>query len=387
MEKLERPSWFEQKLKEMLVSGCLNLDGEHLQDLSMIPKTACCKGLILSFTPITSFAGLSSLPKLEYLILDNSNIENFANISAIANVTRISLYHTPVSKKANCRLSLIIACGRNLRVIDGKAVSERLREKAATYPPIAKKLIDHGWIATYPCPDDEMLEQLCNDFGVEKETRKKTYTSTFVAEKDIDDVIAKYRRIHQKMLNEAEEALKRDCDDDDDDDEKRRKKRKKEPKFKKSHAKVQNFDETEVTDDFGEEEEEEELEANGFNPNLLSYRVLEVLKNYGFEVEGAEDDIDAITDKIEYIFSIVEGQVQAFPEIAKTESSGQDDDSSVSQEEDADENEPEEASAYVGDAGRPGILKKQAESGPSTARRVVFNAPQPEATEEEAENE
>ena len=380
MEKPERPSWFEQKLKEMLVSGCLNLDGEHLQDLSMIPKTACCKGLILSFTPITSFAGLSSLPKLEYLILDNSNIENFANISAIANVTRISLYHTPVSKKANCRLSLIIACGRSLRVIDGKAVSERLREKAETYPPIAKKLIDHGWIATYPCPDDEMLEQLCHDFGVEKEEpRKKTYTSTFVAEKDIDDVIAKYKRMHQKMLQQAEEALTGDCDESNDMEE---------PTFKKSHAKVKNFDETEVTDEFGEEDEEEEFEINGFNPNLLSYRVLEVLKNYGFEVDGPEGDIDAITDKIEYIFSIVEGQVQAFPEIAKTESSGQDEDSSASHEEDGDENEPEETSNYVGDAGRPGILKKQTEGGAGNARRVVFNAaPQPEATEEETANE
>lgn len=376
MEKTERPAWLERKLKEMLVSGVLNLDGEHLQDLSMIPKTACCKGLILSFTPIKSFAGLSSLPKLEYLILDNSNIENFANISAISNVTKVSLYHTPVSRRANCRLSLVIACGMNLRVIDGKTVPERLREKAATYPPIAKKLIDKGWIATYPCPDDETFDQLCQEYGVDQQdNRKKAYTSTFVVEKDIDDVIAKYRRMHQKMLNQAEEALTADIDMPS---------TMQQPTFKKSVASVAEFDQTEVADEFVEEEEEEEFMMEGFNPNQLSYRVLEVLRNYGFEVQGGEDDIDAITDTIERIFSIVEGQVQAFPEIAKTESSGQEDQLSESAEDDDD---TEEAATYTADAGRPGILMRpQTQSGASSARRVVFNAA-PKAEEEETQNE
>lgn len=289
-----RPAWLKRKLKAVLSTGTLNLDGENITDLSVVPFVSYLKELILSFTPITSFSGLPAKMKLENIVLDSSQLENFENASAISHVTKISLYNTPVSKIRNFKLSLVIMCGDNLRVIDGCTVSDHLRKRAAAYPPVCRRMIDAGWVAEYPCPSDDVLADICGTLGISPDSDAKggDYMGDIVAERDVEDMISAYWESHKHLIDKAKgilsapptenDALKSSSEDDD------------ETPNSSSLAPIHADVDT----------------------TRLSYRVIEALRKHDFEIrDGAS--VDEILSALSHVFAMAEGNVQSFPDFGE----------------------------------------------------------------------
>jgi hypothetical protein len=201
-----RLEWILRKVKGMGATGKLDLNGEVLGDLKFLTSKSSLKHLDLSFTTLRSLAGLGHQPHLDNLMLDNSQLEHFANAKAIASISKLSVRNTPVAKISNYKLSILLVCGRNLRVINGVAVSDTLRQRCEAYPEVCARLVDQGWMAKYPCPAEEELRALCETYNIEYELQKKVSFGAlqgFAAEEDIDTLLGRYRDEHEAMLTAA----------------------------------------------------------------------------------------------------------------------------------------------------------------------------------------
>lgn len=335
--------WLKAKEKQLGATGKLDISGEALDDLSFIGTRTTLKTLDLSFSTIRSFAGLMPQPHLEYVILDGSSIENFQNGLSISMATKISIKNTPVSKIPNFKVSLLILCGENLRIIDGHIISKKLRQKAEQYPPVCKKLVNLGWMAEYPCPSEEDLNEICMQYGVTDDLNSteslvsKFKETELYGEKNIDEVINEYNSKHQKMLQKAQEQLENyDYISTQN--------------FSTNFEKSINLDSTSDSSVLGGHQgfseeiytfnninknnddvvdgtinnttfpelhvEEEEESVIIFDPNRLSYRVSQIIKKYGFDVDDDEQDpVKPIIKSLTNIFNIAEGLGDNFPGI------------------------------------------------------------------------
>ncbi|OHT16372.1 hypothetical protein TRFO_13215 [Tritrichomonas foetus] len=310
------------------------------------------KTLDLSFSSITSLEGLAVQPKIENLILDGSMIGSFKNASSISNITKISLQNTPVSKIPNYKISLLLVCGKNLTIIDGRVIPNRIRQKAETYPPVAARLVDCGWIAEYPCPSEEDLKDLCISYGIKydiRETRTINEIPLF-EEKDIDEVISKYSQRHQNMLKQAQEKLtnyevfSNDVSISVTDS-----------AFADERTELFGF-----ADDQYHESQCEEESFLDFDPNRLSYRVSEIIRRYGFDIEEG-DPVSTIVSALSHIFEVAEGQDIEFPQVLM------DANAVVSDE------ESEEESLMSEEFQKESNLNmSQDQSSPSSKNKVVF---------------
>lgn len=282
--KIAQPKWFKQKERVLNSTGKLDLSGEIIQDLSFIGSRPSMKILDLSFSSIRSFEGLAAQPKLDYLILDGSTISSFKNASSISKITKISLTNTPVSSIPNYKLSLLIVCGKNLRVINGKIIPEKLKRKAESYPPIVSKLIDSGWMAEYPCPDDVDIEELCIEYGIQYEPSAFANSNDFSLQNpvDIDGFITEYSNHHEEMIQRSQFMRK-----------------------------PNHYCSMSVTDS------NQDYLMNGFqNKDMgvdqeidlsqLPFLVSQIIKKYGFDIaEG--DPVSTITSALINIFNVAEG--------------------------------------------------------------------------------
>ena len=132
-------------------------------------------------------------------------------------MTKINIENTPLSRNPHCKLSLLIVCGNNLRVINGKLISATLRKKAEAYPPVAAQLINAGWMAVYPCPSAEEISKLCAEYSIFENEEEKHLTKTNKqTERDIDAIINAYTSVHQEMMQEAEFRLNEEVASGDD---------------------------------------------------------------------------------------------------------------------------------------------------------------------------
>ena len=205
------PSWFAEKLKFLAQTGKLDLSGEAFDDLSFVGSRPSMKQLDLSFTPIQTIEGLQLQPKLDTLIADSSELVNFKNFRAVQKISSISIKNTPASHLPNFKLSLLIVIGPSLRVINGVYISQKLREKAAKYPPIASDLINCGWIAEYPCPDDESLEKISQSYGlaeIEEDIEETPISEDQENMVNFEKTVDYYTSVHKKLIQKAHQQIK-----------------------------------------------------------------------------------------------------------------------------------------------------------------------------------
>lgn len=275
--QINQKKWFKQKERKLNKTGKLDLSCEVLEDLSFIGSRLSMKVLDLSFTSILSFEGLAIQPKLEHLILDGSTISSFKNASSIANITKISLLNTPVSNIPNYKISLLLVCGKNLRIINGKIIPESIKKKVNNYPPIASKLVDSGWLATYPCPDNEELFTLCSEFGIQYDQCSSlisTPKGSLFKSNDINDIINEYSIHHDEMIKRSQLMKQPD-----------------------------HYCSMSVTDS-NRVYTMKDFQNNDYDQ--LPSLVCEIIKKYGFDVDEG-DPVDTITSSLINIFSIAEG--------------------------------------------------------------------------------
>jgi hypothetical protein len=160
-----KPSWPQRALRCLAASGRVDLEGEHIDDLSRLGRPKMMRQLNLSFCQITSIEGLKPLPRLEAFIADGSPISTLKNFSALSAIRLLSLRNTPVAADSRFLLSAAIICPR-LASLNGRQVPSLVRQRAASYPDPGRRLVDAGWLATFPYPSEDELSDLCVQFNV-----------------------------------------------------------------------------------------------------------------------------------------------------------------------------------------------------------------------------
>ncbi|OHT06174.1 hypothetical protein TRFO_25873 [Tritrichomonas foetus] len=213
------PSWLSRRLHTLKRTGVLTLIKEKNTDLSclqlkdVISYIQFIKTLDLTGTPIDSLADLPVLPRVTNLVADYSNISNCINFSSVSTLTSISVKKTPLSQKPHYKLSILLAAGPNIVKIDGKQITQVLVNRCKSYPPYVSELVNRGWMAEYPCPDDNQLAELCRQYDVEipaEEDRteigleEESFPSSESCDEDTD-----FDTLAQKLWNQHEVMLQK----------------------------------------------------------------------------------------------------------------------------------------------------------------------------------
>ncbi|KAH0790058.1 hypothetical protein GPJ56_005953 [Histomonas meleagridis] len=219
MEK-KTTSIIKKRLPTLKKTGRLSLANEKefkLLDLAQIHCLSILKILDIRGTYISSIEGLPLLPSIHTFIADNSQISSLLNFSSVSNASKISLKNTPISKSSNYKLAILLVCP-NLVSINNTIITESLKKKSQTYPHgTIRKLIDKGWVLEYPCPTQERLQELMEQYHIENEEiifheESKSLTDNENEEDiDFDMCIDELRNKQEKMFLEAEHLF--DLDD------------------------------------------------------------------------------------------------------------------------------------------------------------------------------
>lgn len=153
----------------MARNGKLDLSNLTTDNLSGIDNQKTLKELYLNNSKITSFRTLSVQPCLKHIYADNSSVSSLSGLSIQPRLSKISLINTPVSKIDNFRIACLLVIGRRLSSINGVPVTNKERRMVLSYPPIAKALVDCGWVPIYPPPCEEDFRYLAKQFKIKAE--------------------------------------------------------------------------------------------------------------------------------------------------------------------------------------------------------------------------
>jgi Leucine-rich repeat (LRR) protein len=201
-----RPRWADKALRSLVTSSYVNLKGEHIDDLSWLGQPPVISGLDLSFCQLSTIVGLKPLPQLTTLIADGSQLSNFSNFATIPNLRRLSLLWTPVSSAPHFVLSALLVC-RNIATLNGKQISLTQRQRADEYSRTGPALVNAGWLAEFPCPSADRLEELAAQFRIvrrEVSVNKRSKTAKGLAASSGRRNSAMVRRARQRSVRMPE---------------------------------------------------------------------------------------------------------------------------------------------------------------------------------------
>lgn len=152
------------KRSELNSKGKLDWRGVKFQDLRGLGSQKKLQFLDISYSEIQSLHTMQPQPALREIVADYSSLKTFAGISNQPKLSRFSFTNTPLAQTKNSRLAAIIVMGTMASVINGKAVTAKERKIAASYPPVAKYLIESGWVLQYPPPNIFDFQFLADEF-------------------------------------------------------------------------------------------------------------------------------------------------------------------------------------------------------------------------------
>ncbi|EAX90502.1 hypothetical protein TVAG_311300 [Trichomonas vaginalis G3] len=200
------PLWL-QKVKQLLKkSYSLDLSGENITDIKLFPRTTALKHLNLSYTQLKSLQGLKLQKALQTLSIEGSSISSFAGFSVVRSISNITLKRSLVEKIPNYQTSLLIVCP-NLHTIDGKVVrsSTKIIAQKLAENPLIPKLVNLGWIATYPIEDEE-VEELARQFGILDEHLTATHFQGDHQGDQFEDELRRIDEEHNRIVEEAKKS-------------------------------------------------------------------------------------------------------------------------------------------------------------------------------------
>ena len=163
--------------------GKLDLSNLAIDNLEGLKNQKTLKELYLNNAKITSFQTLPIQPCLKTIIADGSSVNCLSGLSLQPRLSKISLINTPISKIDNFRIAVILEVGRRLSSINGVAITPKEKAQALSYPPIARTLVDCGWIPIYPPPSEADFRYLAKQFSI------KADNSDFHFSKEDHDLI------------------------------------------------------------------------------------------------------------------------------------------------------------------------------------------------------
>jgi hypothetical protein len=124
------------------------------------------KELNISRTKLTSIEGLAVQRHLQVFNAENSLLESFKNFSAIASASMFHLRNTPLAADPNCLVAILLLADSQRPIVDGKLIPATVHRKAQTYPPFARDLLNAGWRLVFPCPEPDLMRDLCRQLNV-----------------------------------------------------------------------------------------------------------------------------------------------------------------------------------------------------------------------------
>ena len=197
------PSWV-RKAREALNRGyAVDLSGENINDISLLPKSTCLKYLDLSFVQLPDLNGAKLQKNIKTLIIDGSSISSFKGFSAFAGVTNVFMRDTPVSEIKNAVLSLLLVCP-GVKNLNGRLISAATRRKYEDYPnkELAGKLVDRGWMAEYPM-SYEQLERISENYNIVETDFSAFENKNKNVVDDFDDVWLNITKARRQMVKQA----------------------------------------------------------------------------------------------------------------------------------------------------------------------------------------
>ena len=285
-----KKEWPAKALQCLKTSSCVNLEGEHIDDLSRLGQPKMMRQLNLSYVQIPSIEGLKPLPNLETFIADGSQISSLANFSAISGIRKLSLRQTPVSRDPQFALSVLLVCP-SLTSLNGRQISETTRTRAERYPDTGRRLVDNGWMAEWPAPDDDKFAELCVEYGVQEVDEEPAAGEEEEENGEVDrfeEVVAAYHRQHVLLVRRMKRRLNL-LDDDEEEEEEIDEEEEEEEEASEADS---NATDTKLEDFHYVEAEEDDLE-----PTLVQ-KLVEILKENHVEIDE-NDQYNSVLEAIE----------------------------------------------------------------------------------------
>jgi hypothetical protein len=189
------------------------------------------KELNISRTKLTSIEGLAVQRNLQVFNAEHSLLESFKNFSAVASASVYQLKNTPLAEDPNYLVSIRLLTDRQKPIVDGKLIPPNIFRKAETYPPFARDLLNSGWKLVHPCPEPDVMRDLCRQLNVtyiedntetvEESTIEPAADSTGDARylEQIDSLIGCHKEIIQnatrqfELLDESDERFQSEVKD------------------------------------------------------------------------------------------------------------------------------------------------------------------------------
>lgn len=148
-------------------NGRLLWRGVTFKDFKKLGVQKKLQVLDISNSEIESLITMQPQPLLREIIADNSMLSSFAGISRHPRLSSFSFKGTPLYHVENSRMAAIVAIGPHVITINGKPVTKKERRIAETYPPIARNLIESGWVLQSPPPNIYDFQFLADEFGID----------------------------------------------------------------------------------------------------------------------------------------------------------------------------------------------------------------------------
>jgi hypothetical protein len=194
-----------RKVRQFLItSSHVDLEGEHIDDLSRIGRHPTMRSLCVSYCQLSSLSGLLPLPNLTTFIADNSQLSSFVNFLAIGNVRKLSLLRTPLLNSPTFTLSALLVCPRLLS-LNGKQVPPLQRQRATQYPPLGRDLVNAGWFAEFPPPSSDRITELTVQYRVAlPQAEEEEEIAPEIPDVDIfDDIMRGLWTKHEALVADA----------------------------------------------------------------------------------------------------------------------------------------------------------------------------------------
>ena len=190
------PRWVRAAKEMTSKGGCVDLREYLVDDISLLPSLSSMRTLNLSLLSITSLENMKNQPSLKKLIADGSKIESLAGFLAVESITSISLKKCPVLQQPNFLVALLAVCP-NLVSVNGKLVSQKIKEKAQSLPANTYLLINKGWELKLPITEREVDELLNLERDVDSEAEEQEEILPF------EERIARIENQHEEMVREC----------------------------------------------------------------------------------------------------------------------------------------------------------------------------------------
>lgn len=166
--------WIQRKINTLKSTGELYLESERRFNFQVLSEPDVYRDvnkirkLNIKNTPIENFDFLPIFPRLTHIVLDKTMITNIKNFRNLPNLINVSCKNTPITAIPYYKLSFVLISDGKIKTINDKQISPKILDMAKEYPPSCKRLINAGWMATYPCPDTDELTKLMEELELDE---------------------------------------------------------------------------------------------------------------------------------------------------------------------------------------------------------------------------